>query len=417
MKPMLEFKNLLDISFVKRKSSGHIQKNNEIEIKKKQKKGSSGNTGVGNKGSGGNTGGGNKGSGGNTGGGKKGGKKDPRPKEPILNSNCRYYYREQLNESEKQAYDLLLAGLLEEKGVIRVGKLSGKAISKVWFAIYYEHPEIFWYKGHYSYSQGSDYVEYIPKYLYDKKERDRRQAQIDNVVNDFFRGLNDRMTEYERLKAVYEFVILHVEYVTDSPDNQNIYSAIVNKKSVCAGYSRMAQYLLQKMGFECLYVRGPVTGHGYHAWNIVKCNGDYYQMDATWGDANYGKGKGSKEIPKELSIEYAFLCCTDEEIYKGRKSDMEFTLPVCNATNLNYYRQNGLHFMIYCENVRKTMEENIKAGKNYWKGQFSNEKAWKQTLDEVHKGLFSSCVKKHRRMGQVWISRNEDMRTIICWEE
>ena len=55
-----------------------------------------------------------------------------------------------------------------------------------------------------------------------------------------------------------------------APDNQNIYSALVGKRTVCAGYARSAQYLLQKMGMECIYVTGTCANGEAHAWNQVK---------------------------------------------------------------------------------------------------------------------------------------------------
>ena len=86
----------------------------------------------------------------------------------------------------------------------------------------------------------------------------------------------------KKILYVYEKIVDEVDYDESAPDNQNIYSIFVNRQSVCAGYSKATQYLLEQLGVFCTYVTGKTTEGGNHAWNLVKCNGDYYYVDTTW---------------------------------------------------------------------------------------------------------------------------------------
>ena len=54
---------------------------------------------------------------------------------------------------------------------------------------------------------------------------------------------------------------------------------------MCAGYAASVKYLLDKIGIPCIYVQGTSleTNIG-HAWNIVEIEGEYYYVDATYGD-------------------------------------------------------------------------------------------------------------------------------------
>ena len=70
------------------------------------------------------------------------------------------------------------------------------------------------------------------------------------------------------------------------------------RQSVCAGYSKATQYLLEQLGVFCTYVTGKTTEGGNHAWNLVKCNGDYYYVDTTWGDPVFQQEEG-EEISRD----------------------------------------------------------------------------------------------------------------------
>ena len=39
----------------------------------------------------------------------------------------------------------------------------------------------------------------------------------------------------KKIRYVYEYLVNTVDYDENAPDNQNIYSALVGKSSVCAG--------------------------------------------------------------------------------------------------------------------------------------------------------------------------------------
>ena len=112
--------------------------------------------------------------------------------------------------------------------------------------------------------------------------------------------------EYEKIKYVFETIVDQTDYDLSAPDNQNIYSVFGNWTSVCAGYAKASKYLLDQLGVECIYVTGDASGEA-HAWNIVRCDGQYYCYDATWGDPLYQEGIGVEMD----TTSYEYLCCPD----------------------------------------------------------------------------------------------------------
>ena len=87
------------------------------------------------------------------------------------------------------------------------------------------------------------------------------------------------------------------------------------------------QYLLQRLGVQTI-----VAESDTHAWNIVLIDGQYYHVDATFGDPIMDDGN--------QVLLYYYLCLPTEDIVKLQKhnpivnSDM---LPICNSMESNYY--------------------------------------------------------------------------------
>lgn len=94
------------------------------------------------------------------------------------------------------------------------------------------------------------------------------------------------MTEFEKVKAVYDWFTHKVTSPNGSSTriDQTPYGALVKKEAVCAGIGIGMEKILSLAGVECRYISGyAYKGQpGRHGWNIVKVNGKYYYMDATW---------------------------------------------------------------------------------------------------------------------------------------
>ncbi len=276
------------------------------------------------------------------------------------------YYYSQLSEDDKQIYKEILSGLNSNTVEIYLHGDDADRANQILQYVMRDHPGIFWSDGSAtttSYSGLHSYTVMKANYQYDANARNSMQAQIDQAVAECLNGISQDASDYDKILYVYEYIIHSVEYNLDASDNQNIYSVFVGKESVCAGYSKATQYLLQKLGVFCTYVIGTAGDDNQaHAWNLVSCNGEYYYVDTTWGDPTFLAEEG-EEVAAEEKIAYDYMLCDETELFKNHTPDTSVELPSCTHMDYNYYVVNGDYYTSFDpEAILQKMNDVISSG-------------------------------------------------------
>ena len=128
-------------------------------------------------------------------------------------------------------------------------------------------------------------TDYFYSWFYDWGLTVEMKAEVNQRVAELTADLCDR-SDYEKSLILYRRLAEENSY-DFGEYHQTAYGALIEDKSVCAGYGRAYQALLQAVGIPCLYVTG-LANNGYetggHAWNIVKLDGYWYYCDPTWDD-------------------------------------------------------------------------------------------------------------------------------------
>ena len=123
----------------------------------------------------------------------------------------------------------------------------------------------------------------------------QQEQELDTKVAQIIQSLNlSGKSDYEKVCAIYDYVCFNVKYAEEVYEGGDIpstdpkyyefysaYSALVNGKATCQGFSIAMYRLLLEAGVDNRIVTGTAGGYG-HGWNIVKLGDLYYCLDSTW---------------------------------------------------------------------------------------------------------------------------------------
>lgn len=238
--------------------------------------------------------------------------------------------------------------------------LDERHIDNVFQCVLNDHPELFYVEGYTytKYTRGDELVaiDFSGSYSMDLENAQKRKQEVEEAAASFLTGIDAQASDYEKIKYVYDTIISSTDYQLGVPDNQNIYSVFVNHVSVCQGYAKATQYLLNRLGVECTLVMGTVdTGEG-HAWNLVRADGSYYYVDTTWGDASYQMEEDeAANNPYMPEINYDYLCVTTAQLLRTHTLGGCVPMPECVATQDNYYVREGALFSVYDREQMSTL--------------------------------------------------------------
>lgn len=265
----------------------------------------------------------------------------------TMKANEGLYSYDNMGADKQQLYAEILIVLQNHAVDIPLCSNNPQDIEAVTAYVLLDHPEIFYMDGYtyekYMFAGNIQKIDYTPNYTMTAEEIAQAEEQIAQYVDNCIKDVPQNATEYEKVKYVYEYVILNTEYQLEAPENQNICSVFIYRQSVCLGYAKAVQYLLQKLDVNTTVITGTVFSGEGHAWNMVKIGGQYYYVDATWGDASYQSDVGDKQSLS--TINYDYLCVTTMDISQTHIFTHPITLPSCISQVENYYVKEGLYLV------------------------------------------------------------------------
>lgn len=319
-----------------------------------------------------------------------------------------YYYFSTLGLSDKILYAQVYDVYYEMKGMTRISTPDENKLSQIVSLVQGDHPEIFYLSGYYKSKDSTGMCTFSGMYTYEKNEVDSKRLFNDVVAENIISDIPEGSSEYDIVAYLYRYITQNTSYDLSSEDNQDISSVLKNGKSVCAGYAKTLQFLLQKCGIQTMYVDGESTGP--HAWLIVRIDGKYYQVDVTWGDF---------ENNAFIDTDFSFLCLPTSVIRKTHTPAEVWPVPNCNSMDANFYVQEGYYVTSIDEtDIRNMFNKSMNEYGGVVYLMASNEKTYKELMNYLftESKVYDFYFGENTPYRSITYMTNEDYFTITVFE-
>ena len=289
------------------------------------------------------------------------------------------YYYNHMSKVEQAVYHAMKTGFSEMATSFLVPRMEAKELAEVFFRMRLDCPEIFWAVGFgYRSYRDSGNLEIIPEYIFEKsKVKDHKKAMKSRVEKMARQAAS--MNEKEKEQFVHDFICQNVHYdKLKKPYSHEIIGPMGHGVGVCEGIAKTVKILCDNLGIWCIIAiseANPEKKIKYrHAWNIVRIDGKYYHLDATF-DNSLGEAD---------AIRYDYFNLDDSKIFKDHEPVI-WKVPACADGDHFYYKEKKISFA-KIEEVKKRALQAAKKGKPFifhWRGGFLTRDTLKELLDAL----------------------------------
>ena len=325
--------------------------------------------------------------------------------EAYGHDTCYQYHYSKLDEEDQDTYRRLYYAFSTFSEEITIKENNVDEATKVYYAVLDDHPEFYYIKMEYEYYEGDEIV-ILPTYQYSKEEVEQFNQQITKNTQDIINQVKNQKNEIDKIETAYEYIIENTTYKANEND-QHMLSVFVQKESVCAGYAKAYQYILNKAGVDASYIAGKSKetdkekSEG-HAWVMIHFNNDYYYSDPTWGDI---EDKDMKHPCK------AYFFMGSDEMLKHYKPDLFYEGTI---GDYNYFKDIGCYLEEY---DRKAVSNAVKYSLfqeiNVVEIKCANKEVYKQLENKIENEYLAYYVLKENDCYSVEASYSCDEKNLM----
>ncbi|MBR3149745.1 MAG: hypothetical protein IKF64_06200 [Eubacterium sp.] len=238
-------------------------------------------------------------------------------------------------------------GLLSYSNRIDVSQaqLSQDEVDAFYSNVINDNPDLFYVSSSYRfyYSQSSGKVTAIvPQYAMEQNEVEAALDIFYAGVEKALKEVDSSMSDLQKALTLHDYICAYAIYPNiydsngyyDSSLDLDIYHSaygfLKNNIAVCAGYTLTYSYLLKQLGIDCEYVS---SDDMEHAWNKVKIDGKWYNVDITFDNADFNDAENT------YGLAYHTCFMKSDSFFQSENGMYHYnylTYDAANATDTSY---------------------------------------------------------------------------------
>lgn len=178
------------------------------------------------------------------------------------------------------------SGMVLPDYTISYSSLSLERATDIFLMFNYSNPQYYFINGGYAYieSRGILVPTFYTEFQSGSKRSQATQA-MKNTITSWESTIASAGSTEQKAKAAHDLIAKKVQYDDnyltnpENPFHQSAYSVFCDDHSVCAGYTKAFEMLMNGAGIDTIALLSTD-----HAWNMIKINDSWYHTDCTWDD-------------------------------------------------------------------------------------------------------------------------------------
>ncbi|MCQ2497256.1 MAG: chitobiase/beta-hexosaminidase C-terminal domain-containing protein [Lachnospiraceae bacterium] len=285
-----------------------------------------------------------------------------------------------LNDDEKKVYEALFNCCLNYDDIVaglEKYNLKYSQLLRIYHYMISENPQLFYVNDvEFDYGDNADeliaeimnsspksdnYVikpvisSVLPKYTNTKAEVKSITKKLQSSASSIINKANKKYTDtFDIIKFYHDEIDKMTTYDADDLYGRTTAGTddiLVFGRGLCSAYARAFSYLCQLSDIPCINIEGDATTSDGrtegHAWNKVKLDNEWYNIDSCWDDKDYRC--------------YIYFCLTDKALGYNHTPDPMYDLAElkADAEKYNYFKYNGYTEIMNSYDAKRELFQNL----------------------------------------------------------
>lgn len=281
---------------------------------------------------------------------------------------------ESLSNEEKVLYDTVKNAVINFEEFAEFEQPADRETVRKVYRLVYSQERIYFWLSSIFYAPDSEVSALRLNYLYEKEDAELKRAELDFAASTIIGELPKGASDFEKVVYFHDKIVKDCAFSSDEQHVNSAYGVLVTGYGQCEGYAAAMALLCDKAGIPNFIVCGTNSEGTSHAWNKIRLDGEWYNVDCTWDDPILKRNN-----PDFVRHDYLLVKDSEIEGLTHFTDNLYGGLVSCTADKLNYFSGAGKMFRTADEGIEeltRQLKEKGVAGEREVEVRFSDVNAF-----------------------------------------